>query len=272
MRNAHRLIALLLVAPAGYAHDFWIQPSSFHVTAGGPVSLQFLIGDPDAIEHWETEWRKVVTLQDIGPTGIRDLLGDLRPLEGTQSDIRRADAAFSLIQEGTHVVAFTSNQQLSDLGGEQFTAYAEHEGLALPLAIRKRAGATQTNGRELYSRRAKALIQVGRHPTGNASMRIGQTLEIVPDANPYLLKPGAPFGVQVWFHGSPLAGASVVLERLDAGARHATPVISDRNGRVRYSMPDGGSWKVNVVWSYPIDDPRAEFETIFCSLTFGSTT
>ena len=44
------------------------------------------------------------------------------------------------------------------------------------------------------------------------------------------------------------------------------------------TMPDGRRTELgartaneqgNVAWSYPISDPRADFETIFCSMTFG---
>ena len=122
----------------------------------------------------------------------------------------------------------------------------------------------------LYSRRAKALVQVGAQATDTVSQPIGQTLEIVPERNPYLVKPGEPLRVVVWFHGSPLPGASVVLESLGAGATHGTPALTDSRGSASWPLPSKGDWKVNVVWSYPIDDPRADYETIFCSLTFGT--
>jgi uncharacterized GH25 family protein len=167
------------------------------------------------------------------------------------------------------MLAFTSNQSLSDLPADKFNAYAAHEGLTLPLAKRRADGTTGLNGRELYSRRAKALVQIGSDTTSVVTKPIGQTLEIVPSKNPYALMPGEPLRLRIWFHGAPLAGASVVLERLGEGAKHGTPVISDRNGEVTFKIGQDGDWKTNVVWSYPISDPRAEYETIFSSLTFG---
>jgi uncharacterized GH25 family protein len=261
IRIAACAILLATVSPAA-AHDFWIAASSFRVAPHTSVSLRFLIGEPGKVEHWGTDWRKIVSLQDFGPGGVRDLLGGLT-IDGA------ADAMAELTEPGTHIIAFTSNHALSDLDAKAFNTYAEHEGLALVIATRRQAGKTEARGRELYARRAKALIQVGGTATDTVSRPIGQTLEIVPETNPYLLRPGEPLRARILFHGAPLAGASVVLESLAADAKHGTPVLSDKDGRVSFPNPGTGSWKLNTVWSYPIVDPRAEFETIFCSLTFG---
>ena len=73
--------------------------------------------------------------------------------------------------------------------------------------------------------------------------------------------------------GAPLAGASVVLEPLDGKPAHGTPVITDAQGLARFAAPPGGRfagrWRANVVWTQPISHPRAEFDTVFSSLTFG---
>lgn len=263
------IIGMAFAQPAT-AHDFWLQPSAFHAVQGQPVSVRLLIGDPEKVEHWETEWRKIVTFQDFGPSATVDLLATLVPLESAPLTIDRVDARVTLASPGTHLLAFASNHAVSDLPAEAFNAYAEHEGLALPLAKRQAEGRLSTNGRELYSRRAKALIQIGPLPTANVTVPIGQTLEIVPDTNPYALKPGEPLRVRIWLHGKPLAGASVVAECLEAGAKHGVAVLSDKDGYATFSIDGRVDWKVNVVWSYPITDPRADYETIFSSMTFGA--
>jgi uncharacterized GH25 family protein len=263
-------LALMLVAGAAQAHDFWIQPSVFKTAPGKPVELRFLIGEPGAVEHWATEWQKVVSLQDYAPHGVTDRLASIRPLEGKEPTIERSDASFALSEAGTHMIAFTSAHAASDLDAPAFNDYVEHEGLALIREQRRLKDQTNQRGRELYSRRAKALVQVGDVVTDTVSQPIGQTLEIVPTANPYSLKANQPLRVRVWFHGQPLAGATVVIESLSAEAKHGTPVLSDRDGMATFPHPGGGAWKINVVWSYPIIDPRAEFETVFASLSFGS--
>ena len=132
-----------------------------------------------------------------------------------------------------------------------------------------RDGTGGTRGRELYSRRGKAIFQVGRRLTDDPVRPIGQTLEIVPARNPYALRPGEELRLRVWFRGVPLAGAQVVLERLGEVAALGAPAISDARGEVAFPFARG-AWKANVVWSVPIEDPRADYETIFASLTFGA--
>lgn len=262
------LLALAPLAPAA-AHDFWLQPERFRVEPGDEVAVGFLIGAPGAVEPWALEWRKLAAFQDFAPDHSFDLQAQLDPLEGREPTLGRADARFTLSMPGTHMLAFASHHAASDLPAAEFNAYLEHEGLAAVLAERKRTGQEQTRGRELYSRRAKALVQVGPTPTDSVSEPIGQTLELVPERNPLLLGPGEPLAVRVLFHGKPLAGASVVLESLGPGAKHGTPQISDAAGRVTFPAPGPGAHKLNVVWSVPIADPRAEFETVFASLTWG---
>ena len=262
-------LAFVAAAIPAAAHDFWIQPDRFRIEPGERVAVRFLMGEPGAVEHWATEWRKVAAFQDFAPHGVADLQASLRPLDGREPDLARADAAIRLTAPGTHIVAFASNHAVSDLAADEFNAYAAHEGLALAIAKRRLDGSGNAHGRELYSRRAKLLVQVGETATDTVSTLIGQTLEIVPERNPYLLRAGEPLRVRIWFHGAPLAGASVVMESLGANAVHGTPVISGPDGRVVFANPGAGARKVNVVWSTPITDPRAEFETVFASLSFG---
>ena len=261
-------LALLLAAPAA-AHDFWIEPDAFRAESGMPVALRFLVGEPGAVEHWSTEWRKIVSLQDFGPDGVTDLAASIRPANPPETPLEAVDATVSLAGAGTHVLAFVSNHAVSDLPAAEFEDYARHEGLAHLIGLRAAAGKSAANGRELYSRRAKALIQIGPRATDSVSRPIGQTLEIVPLTNPALLASGTPLRLRVLFHGAPLAGASVVLEALGPEAKHGEPQITDAKGEVSFTADRTGSWKAATIWSYPIEDPRADYETIFSTLTFG---
>lgn len=268
-RIAKLLCLVIAFSDAAYAHDFWIEPSAFRSTPGNRIDLRLLIGEPGAVEHWATEWRKIVSLQDFGPHHVIDRLASIQPLDGAEPTIQRIDASFDLSEVGTHIIAFTSAHAANDLDPAAFNKYVDHEGLVLIREHRRLNRRRNEHGREIYSRRAKALVQVGDVITDTVSKPIGQTLEIVPTINPYLLKADEPLRARIWFHGRPLVGASVVLESLGPQAIHGTPIVSDKDGLVTFQHPGAGAWKINVVWSYPITDPRADYETIFASLTFG---
>lgn len=263
-----RLLATLLLSLAGAAgaHDFWLDLPAYRAESGQPIDLRFLIGDSGKAEGWETAWRKIVSLRSYGPAGVRDQQADIR----TAPDRGDGGARVVLTEPGTHVIAFETMQSESDLPADEFTAYAGHEGLTPVLEARRRAGTSKTaRGRELYSRRAKALVQVGADPSANVTLPLGQTLELVPTANPYALEPGARLMMTVLYRGRPLAGASVALETLDRVAPHAKGEISDAQGHVTFAMPAMGRWRATVVWSVPCTHPRADYDTVFASLTFG---
>lgn len=257
--------ALLAVAAPAMAHDFWIDLPRHHVVAGEPITLRFLIGDLAAIDSWDIQWRNVVSLRDYGPAGVADLQAGIRPHSASDP----GGAAVALVGTGTHVIAFESALAENDIGAVAFNTYAAHEGLSPALAGRKVAGAQARGGRETYSRRAKALVHIGAEPTANAAQAIGQTLEITPEINPYALPAGAPLVLRVDWHGRPLAGASIVLERLDGPPVHGVPIITDAAGHAAFPHLGPGRWRANVVWTQPITHKRADFDTVFSSLTLG---
>jgi uncharacterized GH25 family protein len=165
-----------------------------------------------------------------------------------------------------------SGNSLSELPAIRFNDYLKTEGLTPAIRARARSGRTNSSGREYYSRRSKALIQVGRRtPTDDrlATRPIGLTLEIVPLRSPYSLLADRILPLQILFEGRPLPGALVKLTLLESDSLPQHSVRSDALGRVRFKIPQTGSWLVNVVWTKPIASRDVDFQTTFSSLTFG---
>lgn len=257
------LTMLMFCASPASAHDFWIDLPHYQVSVGA-VPIRFLIGDAGKAEAWDTQWRKVVALRSYGPAGVRDQQAGIKTGE------EAGGATLTLSESGTHVVTLESTASESDISAAEFNAYATHEGLVPALQARARDGRSETRGRELYARRAKALVQIGTTPTANATKAIGLTLEITPLQNPYAQPPGAPLVLRVNWHGRPLAGASVALEGLDSGPRAGVAVLTDARGEAQFSMPGPGRWRATTVWTEAIAQPRADWDTYFASLTFGN--
>ena len=265
----HRLIfvAVGLVATPLLAHDFWLQPRDFVLAAPRPVPLTIFVGHGPDRQRWGVSNDRVIQLFSFGPGGKVDHKGDLT-LRGPAFD-----GVVRLSKPGTHLLALQSTNAFSDLPSARFNSYAEMEGLTIPLAERARAGRNNDNGREIYSRRAKAILQVGPvDPRQSAFVTrpVGLTLEIVPDRNPHMLRAGEPLPVRVYFRGRPLSGALVKLTNLAADARPVQMMRSDASGRAIFKMPRQGNWLINTIWSTPLpSNQKAEYETIFSSLTFG---
>lgn len=258
-------LPLLLLATPATAHDFWIQPERFQTAPGTPLSATFLVGHGDARERWGNNDR-IVLLGDFFNGQRRDRRALLR--SGGTADIR-----IQFAEPGLHVIGLQTNYAFSELPAARFNDYAREEGLALVLAARRRPGKTNTAGRERYSRRAKAMIEVGRLTAANqvlATRPIGLKLEIVPERSPYALGASRTLPVYVLYNGRRLPNATVKLTSLEKDERPVASAVTDKSGRARFQIPARGNWLLNVVWSEPVKgDAKVDFDTTFSSLTFG---
>lgn len=258
-------LALILSATPAIAHDFWLQPRRFQVEPGAPLPATLQVGHGALRQRWGNASR-IVMLGDFFNGSRRDRRGDLR--SGGPADI-----VTSFSSPGLHVLALQSSYAFSELPSIRFNDYAKVEGLVLPLAARQRTGASGKVGREKYSRRAKALIQVGPPTPANQAMAtrpIGLKLEIVPDRNPYALGRSRMLPLHVLYNGRRLANATVKLTSLEFDSRPIATTVTDRQGRANFRIPAVGDWLLNVIWSEPVNgDSRADFDTTFSSLTFG---
>lgn len=271
----HRLLALIAFAATlsgvAAAHDFWMDLGRWSGTGpAAKVHVSFHAGHAADARPWILSPDRRVRLVSIGPTGRQDQQDALIfPTAGDKSG-----AALSLAGAGVHVIAFETDNAFSELAAEKFNAYLAEEGLQPALDARRKGGRENDKGRELYSRRAKAFIQIGRAPAVSPPAAVGQTLEIVPLESPFAPKQGAPLRVRIDYQGRPLSGATVSLENLDIALWPETRRKTGADGVAAFDLPHRGAWKLNVVWTRAIgeDEPdaaRADFETVFSSLTFG---
>ena len=260
------LAAGALAAAPLAAHDFWLQPLRFWAAPGAAVPMTFLVGHGAARQRSSIATDRFNVFRAIGPQGVVDHKSELTLGQA-------ADVAPGFQQPGTYVVAFSTSNVASDLPALRFNDYAAAEGLTLVLQQRAANNASTNSGRELYSRRGKALIQVGlpgRQPQPHVTAAIGLGLEIVPLLNPYALGNSRTLPVRVLYQGRPLVGALVKLNDLAADAEPVEKHLTDSNGLATFAARRSGDWQLNVVWSQPMPrNPQAEFLTTFSSLSFG---
>jgi len=256
---------LAVVAAPAAAHDFWIQAHPFDTPIPNRVLLTIQVGHAQFRDRWGVDASHVVAFHTIGPDGDIDRKSDLRL--GSPG----YDAIISLDHPGSYIMAMQSTQSPSQLPFLRFNDYVTFEGISPIIEQRKRLHQERADGRELYSRRAKTLLQVG--PVDAASIArvtrpVGLSLEIVPEKHPLALGADRVLPLHVLFNGRPLGGATVKLTNLDADAEPVEKEITGRDGRTAMHIPKPGKWQLNVIWSAPIHDPRADFATTFSSFAF----
>lgn len=253
--------ALALAAAPAMAHDFWVQPDSFHLPAPATTPLTLQVGHGSERQRSQLPARRILRFDVMGPDGApRDRRSDL-----TLGD-PDADGRLIFDAPGGYVVALQSDDRAhSHLSQDRFVAYARDEGLTP--ALEASARTVRREWSERYSRNAKAIVQVGQGDTGAITRPLGLPLEIVPEAAP---GSGADLTARILYGGQPLAGALVKLTDLGEDAQPRTTARTDPDGRVRFAAPPKGRWLLNVVWTEALPRSSTEdFETVFSSLAFA---
>lgn len=268
MRKVWPLAVFALVAVPALAHDFWIQPRLFTMPAPGSEPLVMFVGHGQARDRWAVDASHVVLFRTIGPDGMIDRKANLN------IGATGFDAIVPLARPGGYVVLLQSTGTASQLPSLRFNDYINVEGITPIIAQRQRLNQNKADGREIYSRRAKAIVQVG--PVDAASIArvtrpVNLALEIVPERHPQALDSTKHLPVRVLFNGRPLAGATVKLTDLDADAEPVAKIRTGADGRAVFTMPHPGKWQFNVVWAVALNgNPQADFATTFSSLAVAT--
>jgi len=256
MRSVAVAAALLLAAASARAHDFWIEPSTFHPAPGVTVAVglrvgQDFIGDPvprasDYIASFSV--RQNGADRDIGGTDRIDPAGFLR-----------ADAS------ATAVISYASTGAYIELPPDAFEDYLRLYGLDDIVASRAGRGERNKPGRERFYRYAKALL-TGLEPSASVTRPLGLDYEIVPDFDPTPRL--APFRGRVLYGGKPLANAPVAaLLRGQPGVHLATH--SDAQGAISLALPCAGVWLIKSVHMVRASFfAREDWDSFWASLTF----
>jgi uncharacterized GH25 family protein len=246
------------------AHDMWIEPTTFSPVPGQIVGVRLRIG--------------------------QDLLGDPLPLDpalvnqfvvedgtGQKPVVRRAGAdpagLLRAALPGLLVIGYRSNPSAIELPAEKFNEYLKEEGLDAVVAQRARRNETGATARELFARCAKSLVWSGSAAAAQSDRsigftRLGFTLELIPERNPYALGPGQELPVRLTYENRPLAGALVAaINQLNPSEKLAAR--SDNEGRVRFRLRPGGMWMIKAVHMVPAPaGTNADWTSFWASLTF----
>ncbi|MBC6698233.1 DUF4198 domain-containing protein [Hymenobacter puniceus] len=262
------LAGLLLAATtASLAHEFWLQPTPFFVAPGTRLTLRVLVGGNFSGERWAGKSSRVTRLTHFAPIGPQELLA-----AATTADTLHAAVTFR--EPGTHLVALSTTNAFVTLAASQFNTYLKEEGLDYILLERQRRGSLNQPGREAYRRCATTLVQAGPVSgldTARAWSRpTGLPLELVPEQNPYALKPGASLTVRVLAKGQPQPGRLVQLWQRSPGQPvRISKLYSNQNGRVLFRLTGAGHYMISTVHMAPATLPEADWQSTWASLTFG---
>jgi uncharacterized GH25 family protein len=260
-------VAVLLAGSAATpAHDLFFRSGKYVLAPQASVVVDVLSGTFSRSENAISRDR-LAELALLTPIGRRTL-----DLEQWTEDDPKSTVRVTVEGGGTYVLGAAVRPRLLQLSGAEFNAYLKEEGLDDVVAARAEEKRLDEPSRERYSKYLKAIFQVGDAPTDAHATPLGHAAEIIAEQNPYRLKPGDRLTVRCLVDGRPWA-RRVLL----AGGRRGTSdrrlpqqrLLTDEAGRATVELTAAGVWYVKLVAIRAIEDPEANYESKWATLSFA---
>jgi uncharacterized GH25 family protein len=258
-RIATLVLLVSLLATPTFAHDFWIEPSTFRPAVGQLFTASLLVGQDFAGDPVPR------SVQLMDSFTVREAAGE-RPVVGMEN---RDPAGYLRIEKpGIAVIGYRSKPYPLELAADKFEEFLKLEGLDSIRALRLQRGESKKPDRERFFRYAKSIVLADRATAADdipLDQAFGYRLELIPESNPMA---ATPLRVRIVFEGKPLAGALVTaIQRDNPSVRISAR--SDRGGHVSLNLPAPGVWLVKSVQMVPAPaGTNVDWESLWASLTF----
>jgi uncharacterized GH25 family protein len=259
-RRAATLVLGLLSASFSFAHDFWIEPSSFRPAVGSELGVALRVGQDfrgDPVPRNSKLITRFALVSSLAETPISGFDG-VDPAGITR-----------VVEPGVLWIAYRSGRTPVALEPEKFENYLAEEGLEKIHALRQRRGENDKPGREVFSRSVKSFLVA---PTGSRKgfdRALGLTLEIVFKKDPGTLSSssGGSLPVTLLYEGEPLEGALVTAMEHENPAQKIRS-RTDHRGQAVLKLGKG-VWLIKAVQMTPASSGvDADWESVWTSVTF----
>lgn len=231
-----RFLLTVLLAPAAFAHDFWIEPSTFRPAAAATFTASLRVG-----EHFEGEPvprrpSRIVTFT------VRDAAGE-QPVNGFANQdpagYVRVDRA------GTAVIGYRGTPYPHEVSRATFEKFLAEEGI-------ENVRVTRARIRERYQRFAKSIVQIGDSRTSTPSFGFPFELMLEGDV------------VRLMYEQKPLPNTHVAAISRDGKRLTAR---SDANGNATLKLGKG-VWLIKSV--HIVAAPKGadyDWDSLWASIT-----
>ena len=251
---------LLITSFFVIAHEFWLEPQKFLLQIGEKLNLKVFVGEGFIGEDIDFSRFTIAKFSHYSSKGEVNTKGSL--------DESKLNEFLTFETEGNHLLALNNTNKNITLEADKFNDYLVEEGLDNALKLRTQKGELNKNGREMYQRCVKTLLQVGKTHDDTYRINTGMRLEVIPEQNPYTSDKSLTF--KVLFDNKPLKNALVLVWQKGVEKPNMRKMRSDTNGTVSFSFKPEGVWMVSTVNMVPYaDSAEADWQSYWGSYTFG---
>ncbi len=261
MKRSVLLFFILIFLGVSYAHEFWLYPNKFRYYIGEKMKLDFMVGEGFEGKYWDLKSHQVEKIAIHNRLGTEDLSAKVKDTEGNNVE-------YSFNNVGTHMIALESGEAFIEQTSDEFKAYLEEDGLHYIIDEREKLGEQNNKAREMYTRYAKLLVQVGGRTDDTYKKPAGLKIEIIPTQNPYDLKSGDHLECKVLYRGNPEAHALVKVWSHIGNRVFLQNIYTESDGAIRFPISNSGPWMVSMVKMVRSQSPKADWESMWASLVF----
>jgi len=170
-RLAALLITLAMATPVSvFAHDMWIEPTTFTPVQGEIVGVRLRVGEDLQGEPLTRNPALVKEFVVEDGTGRKPVYG---------RDGGDPAGLLRVAKPGLLVIGYRSNPSVVQIEADKFTAYLAEEGLDSIIEMRRVRRETGAGVRDSYSRCAKSLVLSGAPVRGQGDRLLGFPLELL---------------------------------------------------------------------------------------------
>jgi len=260
-RGALVLCVVIMSCGSIVAHDMWIEPTFFMPPAGKIIGVRLKVGQDFLGDPIPRDPALINEFISVDRNGVKPIIGH---------DGSDPAGLVRIAEPGMLILGYRSNPSPVTLPAAKFNQYLQEEGLDTIASLRIARNQTTNDAKEIFSRCAKSLVLSGPAAESSGDRRLGFTLELVAERNPYGLRADQDLPVRLTYESRPLGGALVIaINRLNPGDKMSAR--TDADGRVRFKLRRDGMWLIKAVHMVPAPpDAHAEWASFWASLTFDA--
>jgi uncharacterized GH25 family protein len=263
------LASVLLLAGTAVAHDLYIVPGQFRATVGQPVTIGYHSGDGFPESTQNPARLQNATLYSADGKVSLEPRADAPPAAAGAAPVaaKRSIATATVPKSGHYITTIVAGTRTFSMKADEFLDYLKEEGLTHVIEARTKSGEANKDASERYTKYAKSIFLAGA-PNDFFKKVIGLPIEIVPEKDPYALKPGESLPVRVLVRGTPAAGLEI--RTASSGTEGPQLVSSGKTGADgRISIPVApGPYRLHALHMERVTDGSADWESLWATLTF----
>ena len=239
------------------AHEMWLEPINFTPTINETLSAHIKVGQNFNGESYpyiksETKSLKLFNQQKLIKLKHRD--GDYPAIQ-------------SLVKKkGLYVLSYESvPEKVNYSSFDQFKLFLEEQGIWESWSKENRSFINSVI-KEIYTRYAKSLIQVGN--TYEEDFNTGLPFELIALKNPYLPNNNQGIPVVLLYNNKPFPNSTLTIFKRKNNNISIDKITTDQNGKAFIKFGGGGIFLINAVHFIKNKKNNADWHSLWASLTF----